>query len=218
LYWIIHVYKGKFLEWFVAYSSDDTDVNVPIPPVNKTPPNPNLVFNEDASGPSGGQFVIDPKLVPTNICLGDTLSLGYKIKIPYSKNPPQPYVDAKAYHSGDIVTDSAGKTYLNLSWPGDPRGAAFTGSYKQSPTDSPSVWKEVTLNTSESSLTACKKAVKILNSESAAGGSSNDDGSGGSSSGGSSSGGSSSGGISKGTSSSKSGSGKYKCKCSVIPA
>jgi len=213
LYWIIHIYKGKFLEWFIDDSNDNTDVNIPVPPINKTPPNPNVVFNEDATAPSRGQFVIDPKLVPTNICLGDTLSLGYNIKIPFNKNPPQPYIGEKAYHSGDIVTDSAGSTYLNLSWSGDPRGAAFTGSYKQSPTDSPSVWKKVTLLTSESSLSACKKAAKKLNTASNTDGTTGGDSAGGDSGGAVSGGGSSS----KETSNSSSVLKGYKCTCAIKP-
>jgi len=103
------------------------------------PANNDIILNEE--GPSWGQYVIRPSLIPNSVILGDSFMAGFtRIVIP---DQTVNYSDSNTYYLGDVVNYN-GKTYLNLSFK-DPRGGSYTGSYQVSPDKDKNVWKEVSV-------------------------------------------------------------------------
>jgi hypothetical protein len=135
--------------------------------INKTPPNPSVLFNEDATAPRRGQFVVDPKLVPAHVCADTPITAG-DVKIRTSKTVTN-YVDDQTYKLGNLVkyTPIEGDpaevegVYINLAANEKIDKRGNTGTYKQSPGNSPSVWKKVTI--APGTNKECRKAMKTLN-------------------------------------------------------
>ena len=101
--------------------------------------NPDLIFN--TGGPDWGQYTVKHSLVPDRVTFGSTLTVGSSpISIPISKSSVN-YNDNDTYFSGNIILYN-GSNYINLAW-NDPRGPAYSGSYRSSPDRDKNVWKKV---------------------------------------------------------------------------
>ena len=114
----------------------------PLPEVRPSvnPISPDIMLN--VGGPSWGQYVIKPNLVPSSIVLGDAIMAGF-IRIVIADESVD-YVDNNIYRLGDVVTYNK-NNYINLSY-NDPRGPTFQGSVMSSPDKDKNVWKQVTLS------------------------------------------------------------------------
>jgi len=150
-------YKGKWyinLAWTdargLAYSgsfqsSPDKDKNVWKDFNLSTIPEPFLNFNY--GGPAWGQFVIKPNLVPDIVELSSPVNnAGKTASIQFNTSASiAPYVNENTYYLGDLVSFN-GRNFINLAYK-DPRGAAYSGSFQQSPDTDKNVWRKVKVAT-----------------------------------------------------------------------
>jgi hypothetical protein len=110
------------------------------PPNAGSVQNPNLVPN--LGGPSWGQGLVSPTLLPDNITVGQTYTVGNTPKITFKTVYAGKYVNNASYYLGYIVKYTDGNSYMNLAWP-DKRGPAYSGSYMSPPGPNAKVWVKV---------------------------------------------------------------------------
>jgi photosystem II stability/assembly factor-like uncharacterized protein len=112
----------------------------PLPEAESPGPiSPDVILN--VGGPSWGQYVIKPSLVPNSIILGSSIMAGFtRIVV---ADQAVTYSDNTMYRLGDVINYN-NNNYLNLSH-NDYRGPSFSGSTKVSPDKDGNVWKQVKL-------------------------------------------------------------------------
>ena len=103
------------------------------------PPNPNLIPN--VGGPAWGQFIINPKLMPSEAVIGAEIKVGSTNPISIVPRNTGAYVSNATYYLGDVITYK-GLSYICLAWR-DARGPAFSGTYNASPEQDKNAWFKI---------------------------------------------------------------------------
>ena len=106
--------------------------------------NPNLVINKAPGSPPWSQQVVNPSLVPATVTFGTPITVGTTSPITIKPVDNGVYKSNATYSLGNVVTHN-NKTYMNVSWNADKRGAAYSGTYGADPTVDISAWRPVTV-------------------------------------------------------------------------
>jgi hypothetical protein len=134
-------------------------------------PNENLIAN--VGGPAWGQFIVNPKLMPSKTVIGSEIKAGTTNPISIVSKDTGPYIANVTYRLGDVITYN-GSSYICLAWT-DARGPAFSGTYNASPDKDKNAWFKISIvkhltsdpvNT-EQSRELEAKYIDMLNSRSA---------------------------------------------------
>ena len=102
-------------------------------------PNPNLIVND--GGPAWRQFVVDSKLLPSDVTLGKAIKVGPADPISISPTDAGNFIGNVTYRLGDIITYK-GARYICLAWT-DARGPAFSGTYNVTPEQDKNAWFKI---------------------------------------------------------------------------
>lgn len=103
------------------------------------PSNPNLIPN--VGGPAWGQFIINPKLMPSEAVIGAEIKVGSTNPISIVPKNAGAYISNVTYYLGDVITYK-GLSYICLA-SRDPRGPAFSGTYNASPEQDKNAWFKI---------------------------------------------------------------------------
>ena len=129
-------------------------------------PNQNLIAN--VGGPAWGQFIVNPKLMPSEAVIGAEIKVGSVSPISIVARDTGPYVANVTYRLGDVITYN-GSSYMCLAWT-DARGPAYSGTYNASPDRDKNAWfkinivKQLTVAPTKQSLELEAKYNELLNS------------------------------------------------------
>lgn len=150
-----------------CYGVDVVDTAKPCPPLPPRlqdigPPNagsvqnPNLIPN--IGGPSWGQGLVSASIMPSDIKIGKTYTVGSAPQIKFTTVDAGNYNNEQSYGLGGVVKYSDDKYYMNLSWP-DKRGPAYSGSFRSPPNPSTNVWMQIPSPPPRPVLTGKEKAI-----------------------------------------------------------
>lgn len=111
------------------------------PPNAGSVQNPNLIPN--IGGPAWGQGLVSATVMPNDIRVGRTYTVGTSPQITFTAVDAGFYNNEQAYGLGGVVKTSDGSLYMNLAWNRDKRGAAYGGSFRSPPHPGSNVWMRI---------------------------------------------------------------------------